>query len=45
MVDLQVATNTGADTVLSEESVEEFKGSLRGPLLQPGEQGYDEAWH
>ena len=43
MVDLQVITNTGANTVLTEELVEEFQASLRGPLLQPGDAGYDDA--
>lgn len=43
MVDLQVITNTGANTVLTEALVEEFKASLRGPLLQPGDAGYDDA--
>ena len=43
MVDLQAVANTGGRTMVPEESVDEFKGSLRGELLQPGEQGYDEA--
>ena len=43
MVDLQVITNTGANTVLTEALVEEFQVSLRGPLLQPGDAGYDDA--
>ncbi len=43
MVDLQVITNTGASTVLTEALVEEFQTSLRGPLLQPGDAGYDDA--
>ena len=43
MVDLQVITNTGANTVLTEALVEEFQTSLRGPLLQPGDVGYDDA--
>ncbi len=43
MVDLQVITNTGANTVLAEATVEEFKGSLRGALLQPDDAGYDDA--
>ena len=43
MVGLQVRTVTGGDTTLDEASVEEFKGDLRCELLQPGEQGYDEA--
>ena len=43
MVDLQIITNTGANTVLTEALVEEFQTSLRGPLLQPGDAGYDDA--
>ena len=43
MVDLQVITNTGANSVLTEEMVEEFRASLRGPLLQPNDAGYDDA--
>jgi len=43
VVDLQVITNTGANTVLTEALVEEFLTSLRGPLLQPGDAGYDDA--
>ena len=43
MVDLQVITNTGANTVLTAALVEEFQTSLRGPLLQPGDAGYDDA--
>jgi len=43
MVELQVATTTGAETFLSEAVVEEFKSGLRGELLLPGDVGYDEA--
>ncbi len=43
MVDLQVITNTGANTVLAEATVEEFKASLRGDLLQPDDAGYDDS--
>jgi FAD/FMN-containing dehydrogenase len=43
VVDLQVITNTGANTVLTEALVEEFQTSLRGPLLQPSDAGYDDA--
>ena len=42
MVDLQVATTTGTDTVLPEAAMEEFKGSLRSELLRAGEAGYDD---
>jgi hypothetical protein len=43
MVDLQVATTTGAGTTLSETAIEEFQNSLRGSLLRPGDEGYDDA--
>ncbi len=43
MVDLQVITNTGANTLLAEATVEAFRASLRGPLLQPDDAGYDDA--
>ena len=43
MVDLRVTTITGVDSVLKEAVVEEFKGSLRGALLRPGDGGYDDA--
>ena len=33
MVDLQVATLVGSDTVIEESKVEEFRSSLRGELL------------
>lgn len=43
MADLKVSTVKGADTVLGEAVVEELRRSLRGRLLCPGEEGYDEA--
>ena len=43
MADLRVTINTGAEAVLGEGVVEAFRASLRGPLLQAGEDGYDEA--
>jgi len=43
MEDLRVATTTGTDTVLEEAAVEEFKADLRGELLRPGDDGYEEA--
>ena len=42
MVDLQVTTITGADAILKEEAVEEFKARLRGQMLRPGDEGYEE---
>ena len=43
MVDLRVTTATGVDGVLEEEAVEGFKASLRGELICPGDEGYDDA--
>src|SRR5258707_4326755 len=42
MTDLRIITTTGTDAILEEATVQNFAGSLRGPLLQPGEGGYDE---
>ncbi len=42
MVDLQVTTITGTSSVLDEAAIEEFKTSLRGQLLLPGGEGYDD---
>jgi FAD/FMN-containing dehydrogenase len=41
--DIRVTTITGGETVLEEAAVEAFKSSLRGELLRPGDEGYDEA--
>ena len=43
MVVLEVATLSGASVVISEEAVEELKGKLRGQLILPGDETYDEA--
>ena len=43
MVELQVATLMGRDTVIEDTAVEDFKSSLRGSLLRTGDEGYDEA--
>ncbi len=43
MVDLQVVTSTGTDTLLPEQAVEGFSARLRGRLVLPGDDGYDEA--
>ena len=42
MVDVQVATLTGTTAALPETAVEEFKSGLRGELLLPGDDNYDE---
>ena len=43
MADLHVMTTTGEETILKEATVEQFKTSLRGALLCPGDDGYDTA--
>ena len=43
MVDLRVTTTTGARSMLEEAAVEGFRSSLRGEMLCPGDEGYDEA--
>ena len=43
MVDLQIATFNGEETVVNEEWIEQFRRSLRGDLLQPGDPDYDQA--
>ncbi len=43
MTDLRITTTRGTSTDLDETTVQGFKTSLRGPLLCPGDEGYDEA--
>ena len=43
MTELQVTTTSGTSMVLDEATVQGFKTSLRGPLLCPGDAGYDDA--
>src|SRR5271167_2678507 len=43
MTDLRVITTDGSDKILEEATVQNFADSLRGPLVQPGDGGYDEA--
>ena len=43
MTDLRITTTKGTDTVLDEATVQGFKSSVRGPLLRPGDAGYDAA--
>ena len=43
MVDLQVTTMTGTDSILDETAIEKFRASLGGALILPGDEGYDEA--
>ena len=43
MTDLRVTTTSGVDTVLKEATVTAFKQSLRGPLIAPSDESYEEA--
>src|SRR6266568_9561189 len=43
MTELHVTTTSGTTIVLDEATVQGFKTSLRGPLLRPGDIGYDDA--
>ena len=43
MTDLRIATTSGTDTALDEATVQEFKASVRGQLIRPGDAGYDDA--
>ncbi len=43
MTDLRVITTEGSDKILEEVIVQDFADSLRGRLVQPGNDGYDEA--
>ncbi len=43
MVDWRVATLTGSETVVSEAAFEEFRENLRGQLIKPSDQDYDDA--
>ncbi len=41
MADLNIATLSGDYAVISEAAVENFRGSLHGESLRPGDEGYD----
>ena len=43
MAELQVTMNTGAHVVLGEDVIDAWRASLRGPLLRPGDDGYEAA--
>ena len=43
MTDLRITTTRGTDTALDEATVQEFKASVRGQLIRPGDAGYDDA--
>ena len=43
MTDLRVIRTDGEGAILEEATVQDFASNLRGPLLRPGDGGYDEA--
>jgi FAD/FMN-containing dehydrogenase len=43
MTDLRILTSDGSDKILEEATVADFATGLRGPLLRPGDDGYDAA--
>ena len=43
MVELQVRTREGAEALLDEGAVDELKATLRGELIQPADEGYEQA--
>ena len=43
MADLNIATLSGDYTAIREAELEDFRGSLHGPSLLPGDDGYDDA--
>jgi hypothetical protein len=43
MTDLRVVTSDGGDAILEETAVHDFAAGQRGPLLRPGDDGYDAA--
>ena len=43
MTSIDVVTTTGRDGTLDETVIEEFSAGLRGGLLRPGDDGYDDA--
>ncbi|MHB1416828.1 MAG: FAD-binding oxidoreductase [Chloroflexota bacterium] len=45
MADVQAKTSAGQDVALDEIAVNDFVGRLRGEVLRPGGEGYEEARH
>jgi len=43
MTDFRVITTNGTDAILEEATVQDFAADLRGRLLRPGDDGYDDA--
>ena len=43
MAELRITTMQGADTVLTDTTIEAFKTSVRGELLRPIDEGYEDA--
>jgi FAD/FMN-containing dehydrogenase len=42
MTDLRIITAAGTEAFLEEAVAQELRAGLRGPMLRPGDQGYDE---
>jgi hypothetical protein len=42
VTDIQIATADGAGKVLEDATIQAFRAGLRGPLLAPGDAGYDD---
>src|SRR5262249_20957705 len=42
MTDLRITAISGTDSIIEEAAVQELRASLHGPLLQPGDESYDE---
>ena len=45
MASVHATTLTGATAVLDDEAISDFRQSLRGPLLQSGDDGFEAARH
>src|SRR3974377_2219438 len=43
MTDLRVVTTNGTDAILDQSTLQDFAASLRGRVLQPEDNGYDDA--
>jgi FAD binding domain/Berberine and berberine like len=43
MTDLSIRTIHGGDALIEDKEIQQFASSLRGPLLRPGDAGYDHA--
>lgn len=43
MAELRIAATSGQETLLDDPAVQELKSRVNGPLVAPGDEGYDEA--